>query len=204
MPAVSSEVLSHLGEKEFQLALENQLLSISPNILFPTPYLQMAQGMAADVRQYLPKVVYWSYQFKTKARDSSQTDGVTSPMEMGLLKTTVQKSHELESLSNHHLNERVCTQPSFKHSYKSVSDHPLTTSIFLLKANTNEMKAALADYRARAGLSEEADCFFFPAARRASDYRLHLQNVFNKYKQFEMAASAVDSEPTALPPCTCT
>jgi len=196
MPAVSSEVLSHLGEMEFQLALENQLLSISPNILFPTPYLQMAQGMAADVRQYLPKVVYWSYQFKTKALDSSQTDGVTSPMEMGLLKTTVQKSHELESLSNHHLNERVCIQPSFKHSYKSVSDHPLTTSIFLLKANTNEMKAALADYRARAGLSEEADCFFFPAARRASDYRLHLQNVFNKYKQFEMAANAVDSEST--------
>ena len=199
MPAVSSEVLSHLGEKEFQWALENQLLSISPSILFPTPYLQLAHGMAADVRQYLPKVIYWSYQFKTKSLNS-QSSGITGPMEMGLSKTTLQKSLDLESLSAHHMNERTGSQPSFKHSYKSVADHPLTTSIFLLKANTNEMKAALADYRARAGLPDEADCFFFPAARRASDYRLHLQNLFNRYKQFEMAANAVDSEPAGVEP----
>ena len=55
------------------------------------------------------------------------------------------------------------------------------------------MKAALADYRARAGLPEKTDCFFFPAARKASDYRLHLQNMFNKYKQFEVEEDAVDS-----------
>ena len=190
---VSNEVLSHLGEKEFQLAFENQLLSISPNTVFPTPYLQTAQGIAADVRQYLPKVIYWSYQFKVKTPSTNQGDASTSLMEMGLTKSTLQKSVELESLPSHQLSEETQSQPQFTHLYKSVSDHPFTTSVFILKANMNEMKAALADYRARAGLPEKTDCFFFPAARKASDYRLHLQNMFNKYKQFEVEEDAVDS-----------
>lgn len=193
IPTVSNEVLSHLGEKEFQLAFENQLLSISPNIAFPTPYLQAAQGTAADVRQYLPRVIYWSYQFKVKPPSSNQPDALTSQMEMGLTKSTLQKSVELESLPSHQLSEETQSQPQFTHSYRSVSDHPFTTSVFILKVNMNEMKAALADYRARAGLPEKADCFFFPSARKASDYRLHLQNLFNKYKQFEVEEDSVDS-----------
>ena len=193
IPTVSNEVLSHLGEKEFQLAFEKQLLSISPSIAFPTPYLHASQGIAADVRQYLPRVIYWSYQFKVKPPSRDQPDALTSQMEMGLTKSTLQKTVELESLPSHELSEETQSQPRFTHSYRSVSDHPFTTSVFILKANMNEMKAALADYRARAGLPEKADCFFFPSARKASDYRLHLQNLFNKYKQFEAEDDSVDS-----------
>ena len=75
-------------------------------------------------------------------------------------------------------------------SYRSISEHPFTTAIFLLKANTNEMRAALADYRANSGLANPSHEFFFPTASRASDYRQHLQNVFNKYsQQFELTGS---------------
>ncbi len=194
---VSNECLSQLSEQEFASAMDKQLLSISPNVKFTVPYLQTARGREADVRQYLPSVIYWSFQFKCSPKKvQSDKDGV---LEMGLtkelaLKTSI-SSEKYLTTSTTTSNGEDC-DPSQLHgktlwqhhhhcpSYKSVSEHPLTNSILILKANSNEMKAALADYRSRAGLVTEDNSFFFLSARVAADYRLHLKNVFNKYDRF--------------------
>ena len=188
----NSAVALELGMREFERALDLQILSITPGVKFPVPYLQSPQGFRADIRKYLPPVIYWSYQFLIP--DPSNTpdaapqillshSGLTSPVEMGISKTTLR-----DGGSNH----PSCPIPEpeqgnqFTRSYHSISEHPLTSSIFLLKANTNEMKAALADFRAHSGLANPTNFFFFSSAARASDYHTHLQNIFNKYQQLEI------------------
>ena len=212
---VDPKTLSRLGEREFSMALENQVVSISPNVQFQAPYLQTADGREASTRQYLPNVIYWSHQFgsfhqRPRGKRSACDDHfslhytkTTSPLEMGITRSSVERSFNFDSVhstkesdssSSRHGNQTLTnTLVPFPHNYKSVSDHPLTTSIFLLKANSNEMKAALADYRARAGIPSEEDNFFFSSAKKASDYQLHLQNIFNKYRDFELMARAFDS-----------
>lgn len=191
LKTIDKEVLANLGEREFQTATSTQLLSISPSVKFTVPYLQTAQGCEADIRQYLPSTIYWSYQFKPtpKGSDVAKIEENGDTLEMGLTKVLVeevvpprQHSESIESSCSARSHSRVSYN---KPSYKSVSEHPLTTSFLLLKANTNEMRAALADFRSRAGLSMEDNNFFFKSAKVAADYRLHLQNVFNKYKQFD-------------------
>ncbi len=206
--AVDKQVLAHLGVKEFESAINNQLISISPNVKFSVPYLQTPQGREADIRQYLPSMIYWSYRFKPisppKSRRSLNGASVNNgrqasddPLEMGLTRglvkdmtpptttTTTEGGGVAKRASTqqgsciHH--QMTVTTLLNKPSYKSVSEHPLTSSLLLLKANTNEMRAALADFRSRAGLSMEDNAFFFKSAKVAADYRLHLQNVFNKY-----------------------
>ncbi len=210
------EALARLGKKEFHILLENRILSISPNVLFPVPYLQMPVGMRADVRHYLPRVIYWSYYFR--GRPSSSTSSpviarmdssrrksgdslVVSPLEMGIsLSTLGQREPSRESklrAHSHHHQASVGSdreKPRFSHSYKSVSEHPLTNSIFLLSADSPEMKAALADYRARAGLQDQPNCFFFPTAKLASDYQYHLRNLFGQYRRLDSPDATEDEE----------
>lgn len=186
------ETLEKVSVVEFQKAMEGQIFSISPGVQLTTPYLQTAEGRRADARQYLPKVIYWSNKFnggltrnkevKSPARKYSSLTLGSNSVEMGL--KTPRASSEERSLDKKKENENGVVSYRHRPSYKSVSSHPLTTSIFLLQANTNEMKSALADYRARASLASEDNCFFFPSAQIASDYKLHLQNVFNSYKHF--------------------
>lgn len=199
LKAVDREVLTTLGEREFQAAMKRQLLSISPKVHFTVPYLQTVQGCEADLRQYLPNVIYWSNQFKTPPPPAKKLDRRISAniVQMGIQmqQRNADKSNSLSVIKENSTKEKK--KPSrharaWSHvslyqqpSYKSVSQHPLTTSLLLLRANTNEMKAALADFRSRAGLSMEDNNFFFKSAKVAADYRLHLQNVFNKYKEFE-------------------
>ena len=193
--AVSQDVLARLPEKEFQMASDSQVLSISPNVQLNIPYLQTAQGREADVRQYLPKEIYWSYQFRKKEFQQKMLKSLEMHgyLEAGITRDLQLCNGEME----HSIQSEFQHSTASQRSYKSVSDHPLTKSIFLLKANSNEMKAALADYRARAGQMEERDSFFFPSAQKASNYHLQLQNVFNKYKQFEEAADSME-ESTSL------
>lgn len=190
--------LAQLGEREFEKVLSLQILSITPGVKFPVPYLQTPQGFDADIRNYLPSVIYWSYQFLALPQSSSPKSAGkkshttcsssslsphTSALEMGIKKS---------SLGNVDWNQSIQPPLEPKHenqckrSYRSISQHPFTTAIFLLKANTNEMKAALADYRANSGLANPSQMFFFPTASRASDYRMQLQNIFNKYQQFNL------------------
>lgn len=196
---VDAATLSKLGKREFETALNSQILSITPGVNFPIPYLQTPQGFDADLRRYLPSVIYWSHQFfaitqsrlksskKKKSNDNSPSN--TNALEMGITQNFVggvnaecnQPSAPTSQPPTMSLNSVDDHNPR---SYRSISEHPFTTSIFLLKANTNEMRAALADYRANAGLAHPSHMFFFPTASQASDYNIQLQNIFNKYKQF--------------------
>ncbi len=203
------ETLARLGEKEFKLLLEDRIISISPNVVIPAPYLQTPVGMRADIRRYLPRAVYWSYYFRWKSpnsppsassspdfprRDSDRRKSrEISPMEMGVTQSMLQQEGGWASVpqepepSAHDDQSKMDgdgEKPRFSHSYKSVSEHPLTSSIFLLSADSDEMKAALADYRARAGLVDQPNCFFFPEAQLASDYQYHLNNLFKQYRPF--------------------
>lgn len=195
---LSDELLEKLSVLEFQQALEGQILSISPGVRLTIPYLQTVDGRKADARQYLPKVIYWSNKFRHggltrngKRKSSNKSLSLSShsnDLEMGI-------NRQMDRTTSH---DRVTPEREngvipYHHqpSYKSVSAHPLTSSIFLLHANTNEMKSALADYRARASLPNEEDTFFFPSAKLASDYQLHLQNVFNAYKQYNFDVDVV-------------
>ena len=199
LQAVDRDVLINLSAKEFEMVMKKQLLSISPNVKFPVPYLQTAQGNEADIRQYLPSVIYWSFQFKPNVPSSNllwkpqERDEGGDALEKGITKTLVEETTLSQKCT--HSGSGMSHQISYyKPSYKSVSEHPLTSSFLLLKANTNEMKAALADFRSRAGLQTEDNSFFFHSAKVAADYRLHLQNLFNKYKQFEDELEEDDDE----------
>ena len=195
--SISGNVPADLGEREFRMALENQIVSISPNVHFSPPYLQTGLGMRADVRHYLPRAIYWSHQFKAKSPPRAQRDEEgkylslryqsAGQLEMGITAGAASLLVGGASEAERGVAHAGTANPPyrFNHSYKSVSDHPLTQAIFLQTANTNEMRAALADYRARAGLPDEPDCFFFPSARRAGDYQFHLEGIFKKYGQFE-------------------
>ena len=201
---MNNKFLNKLAEKEFRLAYQNQVLSISPHVHFKAPYLQTPQGRSADARQYLPKIVYWSYLFKPNnllkqsQKHRSSLDRST-PMEMGLTKSTVDATVGMESdLNQESKTDLVYGSPELtspQPSYKSVMTHPFTSSIFLLQASTNEMKAALADFRCRAGYIDESNTFFFRAAEKASDYQMHLDNVFRDSKEFELAAAALEEPP---------
>ena len=198
--------LSQLGEREFERVLCWQILSITPGVKFSVPYLQTAKGFMADVRHYLPSVIYWSHQFLLATQASHQKTGrkrspastpsahsSTPTLEMGLKPWTSFEviSEKLQApLEEEPPTVDESAIDATTRSYRSVSEHPFTTAIFLHKANTNEMKAALADYRANSGLTNPSHEFFFPTALRASDYRQHLQNIFNKYQQFELASSS--------------
>ena len=193
--------LSHLGEREFEKVLSSQILSITPGVKFPVPYIQSPQGFEADIRKYLPSVIYWSYQFLTRVQPaplkSPEKKKPTSSPSLPVRSTTL----EVATKKNGSGSDRIlCLSPTEpKHgnqslrSYRSISEHPFTTAIFLLKANTNEMKAAIADYRANSGLSNPSQTFFFPTASQASDYRMQLQNIFNKYQHFGFADNESDS-----------
>ena len=188
-----------LGEKEFEKVLASQILSVTPGVKFPIPYLQSPQGFRAELRQYLPSVIYWSYQFlaitqpQTLSPKLSRKKSFTnssppqpSPLEMGITKSSLEGNAD-QSVKNSEPEVVVDSPQHGTKSYRSISEHPFTTSIFLLRANTNEMRAAIADYRANSGLTNPSQEFFFPTASRASDYHMHLRNIFNKYQQFVLA-----------------
>ena len=62
----------------------------------------------------------------------------------------------------------------------------------------------LADFRARAALPDEPDCFFFPSARAGADIYAQLAKIFSRSREFEMKAEGVaasdhvDSLPNGL------
>ena len=193
LQSIDSSVLSNLAETEFKAALGRQLISISPRVKYNVPYLQTAAGRNADIRKYLSRVIYWSIQFSSKPRKFvehhiSSQGGEDVQTKGGDVVSSSRKSSLLKAKS------QLSSQSYHLPSYKSVAEHPLTNSFLLQRANTNEMQAALADFRARAGVEDEDNSFFFKSAKRATDYRLLLQNVFNKYKQFEIELEEEEEE----------
>ena len=50
-----------LKAKMFQKALDQTILSSSPYVVYPLPYLLSPKGQTCGVRSILPKEVYWSF-----------------------------------------------------------------------------------------------------------------------------------------------
>ena len=163
------------SELVFKEVLGTHLISTSPHVRFTVPYLQTDQGINADVKKYLPEVLYWSNWFKPRVFHDIKGPGGTN-----WLHSYSSGKVSLQS-SLHESNQR-------KYTYKSVSSHPFVNATFLLPANSNEVKSALADFRARASLPDEPNCFFFPSARNATNVSTQLQKIFAKSKEFESKA----------------
>ena len=168
---------NHCSDIVFRRVLEDHLVSTSPHIRFTVPYLQTEPGINADIKKYLPNIVYWSHWFQPKAMHK------------------VPKGSYLDSIVNSVQRMRATSQVNAEpdgpitHNYKSVSTHPFVKSTFLSAVNSTEVKAALADFRARASHPDEPNCFFFPSARKATDLTVQLQKIFAKSKEFENKAN---------------
>ena len=175
--------LKHLSDipltptQGFSAALKSCILTISPNIRFTVPYLLTETMVHADVHQYLSKDTYWSKAFKParKQVDAAENENPTNTS------SVEQKCLPAKSKPS------VATHAP--HNYKSMSEHAFTTSIFMTRASSNDMKAALADYRARAGHFGEDSAYFFQSAKRSCEYRRCINKVFRKYRHFEMIAN---------------
>ena len=155
------------SEEVFQNVLSSHLISTSPYMEFTVPYLQTQQGLEANIRSYLPQILYWSHWFKPKTKHNktfSQNVNITRPM----------SSLKCDS----HL----------QHNYKSVSSHPFTNSVFLHSAKTDDFKSALADFRSRSSVPDEDNSFFFPMARKAANVYQVLSEIFEQSREFESRA----------------
>ena len=176
---------SHTSEQAFQNILKTHLISTSPCVTFSVPYLQTDRGMLADIKNYLPHILYWSNCFHPKG--SNQYDETVS---LNPVYTPIRpRAYSRSRIHSHSSND---IEHSWKHSYKSVSAHPLTSATFLLPASSNEVKAALADFRARASLLDEPNCFFFPSAKKGTDTTSQLKKIFAKSKEFEKKANELE------------
>ena len=176
---LSEEMLTLVrnSEDKFIQSMRSTMLSVSPGVEFSPPYLQTKSGMTANIRQYLPSVIYWSSHFQ-EAKSSPDKKAVSDQKEDGLTMRMLRRESFKAPLTERQRNN---SGSETVHFYKSVAEHPLTTSVIMLKADTSEMKAALADFRARAGLEQENNCFFFNSAKVVADYGVQLKNLFNKY-----------------------
>ena len=168
-----------LSETVFKNVLESRLISTSPHVLFTVPYLQTEQGIRADSKKYLPDVVYWSQWFQPRTPHQDTPKSCYLDFIVHSLQGKVRSSSQsVTSRSEQHKS----------HNYKSVSSHPFVSSAFLCSTSSSEMKAALADFRARASHPNEPNCYFFPSARKAADVDMHLQRIFASSKDFEEKA----------------
>eukprot|EP00731_Ephydatia_muelleri_P020092 Em0012g917a len=165
----------------FATALQKTIVTISPNIHFTEPYLLTESIMRADVDQYLPKNAYWSKVFKPAHGPSDD-----------MVNACIYDVEETWPLPKN----KPPVASHKEHYYKSMSEHAFTTSIFVAKASSNDMKAALADYRARAGKFGEDNAFFFLSAKRASEYKRCLKKAFKKYQYFERKAEKIGTHYT--------
>ena len=168
------------AEKAFEDILKSQLISSSPHVSFTVPYLEAKKGSTASIRCYLPQEIYWSHTFNPKG------NGFHSHPPLGR-----SNSHRTKSQSSY---GQYGNEPATKHSYHSVSNHPLTSSILLLPANSPEVKAVMADFRARASLPDEPSCYFFPTARKAADIYSQLRWIFSRSSEFEQKAKQRESD----------
>ena len=197
-------------EDQFRSALDSLILSISPNTGFSVPYLLTQRGTEADLTQYLHSTKYWSNRFKPHGGGGCQEGDDRDPKVLGASPDVEARCSPLATSRDQPspsttttTTAMTCASPCHggsRRGYRSVSEHPFTSSIFVTKAGSSDMKAVLADYRARAGPFCEDGSFFFPSARKSSDYRLQVSNLFAKYRQFEAKAAATGGRGFQAPP----
>ena len=100
------------------------LLSTSPFVVFPLPYLETVKGRTCNVRRFLSKSIYWSESFCTEPNDAVDCES---------------KGSDVDD------DEDVWVEPDWG------EPHPFTTSVLSNLIASPANAAALADYRARGG-----------------------------------------------------
>ena len=179
----------HTKQDAFMKALSSSLLTFSPHVSFSVPFLLQDDIKVRHMAMYLPEAVCWSEKFAPENEAVSETEGLVAKQrpapEPGKWKMSSPEVRKLNANTSQHfsplhvsLQQTTADTPfhNYKEStpqrspakYTSVTSHPFTRTLFFSSTKSNEVKAVLADFRARAGLMGEDQELFFPSARLAS------------------------------------
>lgn len=130
----AEETNSDLNEKEslyeadvFQQALNHTVLSSSPYVRYPLPYLLTPEGVRSAVRSRLPKEIYWSARLANEKQSSYLTEKELEEFELPNLKRNVHKSVQI------------------------LDAHPFVCSSVVVNSNDQFILGVLADFRSQGG-----------------------------------------------------
>nr|WEL12745.1 1-phosphatidylinositol-3-phosphate 5-kinase [Halisarca dujardinii] len=159
-------------------ALFGSLITFSPGVMYTLPYVIQNGVDHGYIGEYLQGKYFWSQKFLSNSSKSgavilkkkpSLGPGRFTGDSLALQNTT-------QSLSPLHMpsaalcpddrptavDQRSLSVVSQRPSYTSVTTHPFLSTV-LNTAHGKDLKAMLADFRARAGLEGEPQQFFFPS-----------------------------------------
>lgn len=128
------ETFSDVNEKKsleeaeiFQQALDRTVLSSSPHVRYPLPYLLTPEGVRCAVRSRLPKEIYWSARLSNDKQGSHLTEKELEEFELPNLKRNVHKSVQI------------------------LDAHPFVRSSLVVNSNDQFILGVLADFRSQGG-----------------------------------------------------
>lgn len=182
----------HTKQDVFLKALSTTLLTFSPQVSFPVPFLLQDSIKLRHMATYLPEAIFWSEKFAPETEVVSEVKELVAKQrlapEPGKWKMDSPEARQPSAEKSQHFSplhasvQQSLTEDTPFHyrkestlqrspaSYTSVTSHPFTRTLFFSSAKSNEVKSVLADFRARAGLKGEDQEFFFPSARQANQH----------------------------------
>jgi 1-phosphatidylinositol-3-phosphate 5-kinase len=111
----------------FQQALDRTVLSSSPYVKYPLPYLLTLEGSKCAVRSRLPKEIYWSARLTNQKHANHLTEKELEEFELPNLKRNANKGvHILEA-------------------------HPLVLSSVVINSHSQFIQGIVADFRSQGG-----------------------------------------------------
>ncbi|XP_075225146.1 1-phosphatidylinositol 3-phosphate 5-kinase fab1 isoform X2 [Lycorma delicatula] len=111
---------------KFRKALDDTILSVSPHLKVPVPYLETESGRNSELRRYLPDEIFWSAQISDD-KTASKSIGSSDPL-----------------LNNLQMDNR------FK-GVKLAEIHPFVVAKLTNTAESSEVQTLLANFRACGG-----------------------------------------------------
>lgn len=181
----------HTKQDAFLKALSSSLLTFSPHVSFSVPFLLQDDIKVRHMEMYLPEAICWSEKFAPENEVVTETRGLVAKQrpapELGKWKMGSPEVRKFSVNTSQHFSplpvspQQMTADPPFHNctestpqrspaKYTSVTSHPFTRTLFFSSTKSNEVKAVLADFRARAGLMGEDQELLFPSARLASQH----------------------------------
>ncbi|KAK3729009.1 hypothetical protein QZH41_011466, partial [Actinostola sp. cb2023] len=111
----------------FQNTLDRTVLSCSPYVQHPLPYLLTPEGSNSAIRYRLPKDIYWSARLSTKRKTTHLTEEELDEFEPPLSKRTANKGVQM------------------------LSSHPLVWSSVVINTDNQFIQGVIADFRSQGG-----------------------------------------------------
>jgi 1-phosphatidylinositol-3-phosphate 5-kinase len=121
----SQEALESQNNNCFQSTLEHVILSASPFITYPLPYLETEAGKVCELRKFFPDILYWS----SRAIKSS----------IDLENNNIEDSYDAVLL-----NSKACVDKPRIHWEQQ---HSFTTSKLTSSISADEVQVLIADFR---------------------------------------------------------